>query len=61
MPVPRGYRRKKIASKRGCARGSFRRIRSGKALLTVCCPKGKYRKGRCRVGTHAISVDKPRR
>lgn len=59
MPVPKGYKHKKGGSKRACAAGSFRRVRSGKALITVCCPKGKWssKSKRCKVGTHAIGID----
>ena len=63
MPIPKGWKRKKIANwKRVCAAGSLRTVRSGKARVLVCCPKGKWkpRAGRCKVGTRAVSVDTPR-
>lgn len=60
MPIPKGYSHKKLGSSRSCAAGSFRRVRSGKALVTVCCPKGKWKRGRCTVGTRAVGLDKPR-
>jgi len=61
MPVPKGYRHKKLGSRASCAKGSFRRIRSGRALLTICCPKGHWKRKRCNTGTRAIGEDKPRR
>lgn len=44
-----------------CAKGSFRTIRSGKVKIVICCPKGKWRRGRCAVGTRAQSILRPRR
>lgn len=60
MPIPKGYKHKKLGKSSSCAAGSFRRVRSGKALVTVCCPKGKWKGERCRVGMKAIGLDKPR-
>lgn len=62
MPIPRGYRRKKIVKswRRSCAPGSIRTVKSGKARVLICCPKGKFSRGRCKVGTRAIAIDKPR-
>jgi len=62
MPAPKGYRRRKIANwKRVCAPGSIRTVKSGKARVLVCCPKGKRkRNGRCKVGMSAVSLDVPR-
>ena len=39
-----------------CARGSFRTIRRGKKRIVICCPKGKFKDGRCTVGTKAQST-----
>ncbi len=63
MPVPKGWKRKRLGDwKRVCARGSIRTVKSGKARVLVCCPKGKRtRRGRCKVGLRAVSVDTPRR
>lgn len=57
MPVPRGYKHRTLSDSRLCAPKSFRRIRSGKALVTVCCPRGKFKSGRCKVGTRAVGLD----
>ncbi len=62
MPVPKGYRHRKLGfAARSCDPRSFRRIRSGKALVTICCPRGEWmpRKHRCKVGTRATGLDKP--
>lgn len=61
MPTSKGYSHKKLGKSSSCAAGSFRRVRSGKALVTVCCPKGKWSKSteRCRVGMKAIGLDRP--
>lgn len=47
-----------------CARGSFRMKKIGKGkMLVICCPKGEWmpRSKRCRVGTRAQSILKPRK
>lgn len=46
-----------------CAKGSFRMIKRGKLRLVICCPKGKWNKrtARCKVGTRAQSILKPRK
>ena len=30
--------------------------KSGKAIITICCPKGKFTNGRCTVGTRALKM-----
>lgn len=56
------YCRERQRQPSACARGSFRTIKSGKARIVICCPKGKWNKKtqRCRVGTTAQSVLRPR-
>lgn len=44
-----------------CAKGSFRTITRGKVKLVICCPKGRWRRGRCSVGTRAQSILRSRR
>jgi hypothetical protein len=61
MPVSKKYRHKKLASRASCAAGSFRRVKSGKALITVCCPRGKWHGSRCSVGMKAIGLDVKKR
>lgn len=65
MPIPRGYKRKRLVKsyKRTCAKGSIRTIKRGKVRILICCPRGKWkpRARRCKVGTRAISIDKPKR
>lgn len=58
MPVPKGYKHRKLASAKLCAAGSFRRVKRNGVLVTVCCPKGKWWKGKsCRGGMKAIGLD----
>ena len=38
---------------------SFRRIRRGKSLITVACPRGKFKGGVCQVGMQAQSIWRP--
>jgi hypothetical protein len=45
MPIPKW-----------CDRKSIRTVKSGKARVLVCCPKKKWKAGRCTVGTRAIDV-----
>ena len=62
MPTPKGYRHKKLGASGACAKDSFRRVRSGSALVTVCCPKGQWAKhGRCKVSMRAVGLDNPKR
>lgn len=60
VDVTKNFRRERQFSPKLCARGSFRTITRGKIKLVICCPKGKYRRGRCSVGTRAQSILKPR-
>jgi hypothetical protein len=61
MPAPRGYKRKKLKSwRKFCAPGSIRTILSGKARVLVCCPRSHWKRGRCKVGMRAVSLDVPR-
>lgn len=62
MPAPKGWKRKKLADwRRVCAKGSMRTVKSGKARIFVCCPKGAWdsKRKRCKIGTRAVSIDKP--
>jgi len=54
--VPKGCR--KLAPKSKFDPRSFRWKRSGKAMILIACPKGKWnaRTSRCRVGTRAYEV-----
>jgi hypothetical protein len=36
--------------------GSCFEKKSGKAVITICCPKGKFAHGRCTVGTRALKM-----
>ena len=42
-----------------CAKGSTRTVKRGSTRIVVCCPKGKYTRGRCRVGMRAQSILRP--
>ena len=50
------YCRQRVLSPSRFARGSLRTIRRGKRTLIVGCPKGKFRQGRCSVGTRVQAV-----
>jgi hypothetical protein len=56
--VPKGFRAKKgdiPISK--CSPGSIRtKILSKTKRLTVCCPRGGFKHGRCRVGMRAAKI-----
>jgi hypothetical protein len=63
MPISKGMKRKRLKNwRRFCAKGSIRTVKSGKAHVLVCCPKGKWKKRsqRCKVGTRVVSIDTPR-
>jgi hypothetical protein len=45
MPIPKW-----------CDKKSIRTIKRGKATILICCPKKKFRRGKCSVGTRAIDV-----
>jgi hypothetical protein len=62
VDVTRNYVRKRQFSPKKCAAGSFRTIERGDTKIVVCCPKGEWdkRRQRCRVGTRAQSILKPR-
>jgi len=58
MPIPKGYREKKL-SRIKCAKGSFRvKVLSPRRRLIVCCPAGPrhWKRGRCAVGTRAVAL-----
>jgi len=52
MPIDttKNYRWKRVRSGRGCAKRSYRVKQVGSALLRFCCPKNKWRRGRCSGG-----------
>jgi hypothetical protein len=52
------YCRERQMAPSKCARGSFRVVKSGKALITICCPKGPrhWVRGKCLVGTRAQTI-----
>lgn len=54
--VTKNYVRRRKRSPKSCAKGSFRTVRSGRGTIVVCCPKGKFKRGRCSVGMRAQSV-----
>lgn len=58
MPVPKGFRERPADFPSGkCAPGSFRvKVLSRDKRILVCCPRGQFRKGRCRVGTRATKI-----
>lgn len=59
MPVPRGFRERKVGRPTRCAAGSYRtKVLSKNRRLVVCCPAGKWkpRKKRCSVGTRVVTM-----
>lgn len=52
MPIPKGWKRKKLVKdwRRYCTPGTIRTVKSGKARVLICRPKGKRK-------TRAISID----
>jgi len=58
------YCRKRLISPKKCAPSSFR-VKGVKGKpgtkLTICCPKGFYKKKRCKVGTIVQSVMKKKK
>jgi hypothetical protein len=61
VPIPKGFRERKLSTVR-CDKRSFRtkHISKGRRLL-ICCPVGKFKKGRCRVGTRAKAMLIPKK
>jgi hypothetical protein len=60
MPVPKGYKEKPAGFPMSrCAQKSIRvkKVNSTTRVL-VCCPKGHYKNGRCKVGTRATRIQK---
>ena len=61
--VTENFVRKRQFAPSQCAEASFRtkKIGGGK-MLVICCPKGKWdaKRDRCKVGTRAQSILKPR-
>lgn len=49
-------------TKAQCHPKSFRWIKRGTAWILICCPKGEWRRDRCRVGTRAYKIlSRPKR
>lgn len=59
--VTENFIRRRVLAKRGCAKGSFRTVKRGATRIVVCCPRGKWRGGRCTVGMRAQSILRKRR
>ena len=53
------FRHERVESPRDFDPRSFRTIHSGGVELTIGCPAGEYKRGRCRVGTRVQRVLKP--
>ena len=67
MPVEmtKNYERHRLMNPKLCAPESFRTkpligAKRGTKLV-VCCPRGKYSRGRCRAGMRAQSILYPKR
>ena len=58
MPVPKGYKEKPAGfPMTQCAPGSIRvKVVNKKTRVIVCCPKGKFKNGSCKVGTRATRI-----
>lgn len=59
--VTKGYIRERQMMPAKCAKKSFRTIQRRDLKLVVCCPKGKFSRGACRVGMRVQSILRPRR
>lgn len=55
------YKHRRVRRMSYFDRRSIRTIRRGKKRILVGCPKGRYKRGRCRAGTRALSVLTPKR
>jgi len=53
------YCRQRVASPKKFARNSLRTITRGSVKIVVGCPKGKFKKGKCSVGTRAQTILRP--
>ena len=55
MPIPRGYKRKKLVKnwRSYCKAGSIRTLKRGRTRILICRPKGMKK-------TRAIAIDKTR-
>jgi hypothetical protein len=53
------------AGSTACDRKSYRVLKVGKRgakrLLRVCCPRGKFKRGKCRVSMKLVGIARPRR
>jgi hypothetical protein len=47
---------RKLGSKKAFAKGSFRWKKSGRSWVLIGCPRGKWKRDRCSVGTRAYVV-----
>lgn len=55
--ITKGFVRRRKMSPSKCAPGSFRTITTGRRHeRIICCPRGHFKRGRCRVGTVTQSV-----
>lgn len=61
VDITKNFVRHRQMPPEACAAGSFRTIKRGKVSIVVCCPKGQYKRGKCRVGMRAQSILKPRK
>lgn len=63
--MPREVRGNKVRERKihplKCDRNSFRTLKRGRSQLIVCCPKGKWKRGRCSVGMKLQSIVKTRK
>lgn len=61
LDVTRNFKRERRYAPSACAKGSFRakKTKNG-TLLTFCCPRQKWKRGRCAVGMKLQSVGRPR-
>jgi hypothetical protein len=62
VDVTKNYRRERQFSPTHCAAGSFRMKEVGEhgTKLVLCCPAGKWKRKRCKVGMKVQSVLKKR-
>lgn len=59
-PVRGRYCRVRQRSPKSFARGSLRTVKRGGVRIVIGCPKGKFKRGRCSVGTKAQTILYPK-
>jgi len=62
--VTKNFIRTRVRNPRTCDPRSFRVVdvgRKGHTKIVVCCPRGKFKNGRCRVGMVRQAILRPKK